>query len=940
MFTKATRARLCLFFLFTLLYFTGHSQVLKGIVLDARTGEPMSGATVMIKVSSQAQFVQLRNNLKQFVQLDGYFTFKNITIGDYEVEVSFANYKKHSEHVSIGKGRTPELRIVMEPAILELSTVTITGGSEGDHNTRNLEKHSNQLVNVLSARSIQLMPDITVANVLQRVSGVTMEHGTSGEGRYPIIRGMEKRYINTLVNGIKIPSPDDKSRFINLDLFPAELLERLEVSKSLTPAMEGDAIGGTINLVMKDAPYNKVFQVNASMGYNNIFNTQDYLKFDHSSIGKSSPAEIHGNSYSALPGDFPTGALNYTKRNTPLNEVFGLTAGNRFGKSKQFGVLFSGSYQNVFSGTKSTFLLPNAQPGLNNLPQFVDLYFRRYSAESQRLGLTAKADYRLGGKSKISLTNTYVRMNTFQTRQSFDTVALNSLVDESYRTTWQYQSIYNSTLQGLHQVTPSLSVDWTAAYAIAANHIPDQSIFTHEYPVQVDPNTKQVTRGTPDILKDMTRNWEHNSDKDWSGYVNLTKQARLLQRPFEIKLGGLARDKKRNNFYNAYDLNPELPSGSTTQLYTNINAAKYTFKGSNPAPGLNGNNYTFTEDIFAGYAQGKWQLLDNLELLGGLRVENTQQKYNTELGPEVPYRNGKIWYTDLLPSGQLRYDLTPLQTIRLSYYKAIARPQFAELIPDGPDNFETFKQTGNPSGLKHTTADNLDLRYELFAHKADQVLLGVFYKKIKDPIEYTAVKVGVTSQNLIPQNIGNATNYGFEAVFTKYFGNFGISANYTYTRSRVTNDSMLYSYRNDAGVVSSKYVSETRPLQGQSNHIGNLSLLYKSSRTGTDIQVAFVYTGERISLVSPYAGLHYWQQPFAGLDISFEQRVFKHLTFYGKMNNLTNTPATGSLHIPYNSYIAGGGSRPLSLQTNAGHQLIVQKDYVRSSFLFGFRFKL
>lgn len=925
---KSICQKLCFCILFFLLYHTGHSQTLRGVVLDAKTGEPMIGATVLVRESGQ----------KQFVQLDGYFTFKNINPGDYEVEVSFANYKKHSEHVTVNK-KAAELRIIMEPAILELSTVTITNSAGSDRNTRNIEKHSNQLVNIVSAKTIQLLPDITVANVLQRVSGVTIERNNSGEGRFPIIRGMEKRYINTLVNGTKIPSPDDKNRFIPLDLFPSELLERLEVSKSLTPSMEGDAIGGTINLVMKDAPSSKLFQVNASMGYNNIFSNQDYLKFNNNSINKSSPAEMHGSSYAAVPADFPVAPLNYSKRNTPLNEAFGLTVGDRFGKSKQFGVLFSGSYQNIFSGTKSTFLLPNAQPNLNNIPQFQDLYFRRYSTENQRLGLTAKADYHINSRNKLSLTNTYVRLNMLQTRQSFDTVALNSLVDESYRTSWQYQSIYNSTLQGLHQLSSSLTADWSIAYSIADNHIPDLATFTHEYGVSYDTATKREVKGA-DYLNGMTRIWAHNSDKDWSGNLNITEGTRLFQRALEIKVGGLVRSKKRDNFYNSYSLSPQLPTTGNQQLYTSINDAKWIITSANATPALNGNNYNFTEDIYAGYAQGKWQLLNNLELLGGLRVEHTRQQYNTVLGEEVPYRSGRIWYTDLLPSGQVKYDLTSRQSFRLSYYKAIARPQFAELIPDGPDNYETFKQIGNPAGLKHTTADNFDLRYDLFPGNADQLLLGVFYKKIKDPIEYTAVKVGVTSQDLIPQNIGNATNYGFEAVFTKYFGAFGISANYTYTQSKVTNDSMLYTFRNDAGIVSSKYVSETRPLQGQSNHIGNLSLLYKNARWGLDAQVAFTYTGERISLVSPYAGLHYWQQPYAGLDASFEKRIVKRLTFYGKMTNLTNTPTTSSLHIPYNLYTANGGARPLSLQSNPAHQLIVQKDYVKSSFLFGFRYKL
>ena len=906
-----------------------HAQGIKGTVTDVNTGDPLLGATVLLKESGK----------KLFVPLDGNFYFKNVPPGKYELEISYVNYKSRTETVIVNSGVTSHMKVTLEPKITELYSVIVTGGSNSDRNIRALERNSNQLVNVVSAKNIELLPDITVANVMQRVSGVTVEKNSAGEARYPIIRGMEKRYINTLVNGIKIPSPDNKSRFIPLDLFPTELLERLEVSKSLTPSMEGDAIGGTINLVMKDAPATKLIQANVSMGYNNIFQQQPFSRFAHMGINKKSPSEINGRDYTASPGDFPVSNLMYSSINNPMNTAVGLTVGNRFGKDKKLGILVSGSYQNIFSGTQSTFFLPNAQPGLDNIPQFIDLYSRQYSTQNQRLGLNSKFDYRVNEHNKISWFNTYVLLNMYQTRQQSDTVALNSLVDESFRSTWQYQSIYNSTLQGLHQLAPSWLLDWSAGYSIANNHMPDQAQFTHEFPVLVSAGDGKVTRGTPDILSSMSSLWLHNSDKDLSAYINLTKQLQLLNRPFELKFGGLIRDKKRDNFYNSYSLNPLLPAGSSVQTYTDIEDAQFTFKGANATAALNGNNYTFNEDIAAGYVQGKWLLFSRVEALGGVRVENTHQKYNTELGPEVDARSGKITYTDVLPSAQVKFIIDKLQLLRFSYYKALARPQFAELIPDGPDNYETFKEKGNPTSLNHSLADNYDIRYERANGNSNQILLGVFYKRIKDPIEYTAVKTGVTSQNLIPTNIGTATNYGFEAVFTKYFGPFGISANYTYTQSRVTNDSMLYSYRNEAGVRTSKYISETRPLQGQANHVANVSLIFKSHRMGLDAQLAFVYTGERISLVSPYAGLHYWQQPYKGLDFSFEQRLAKRVTVYGKLNNLTNSPTIGSLHIPYNTYIASSGSRPLSLQTESDKQIIVQKDYVRTSFLFGLRFK-
>src|SRR5262245_56331959 len=99
--TNWTRLLLCLFLL--LFSFAGQSQVLRGVVLDAKTGEPMSGATVVVKRADEKEFKQLNSDLRQYVQLDGYFTFRNLAAGEYVLEVTFANYKKHAGHVSVGK---------------------------------------------------------------------------------------------------------------------------------------------------------------------------------------------------------------------------------------------------------------------------------------------------------------------------------------------------------------------------------------------------------------------------------------------------------------------------------------------------------------------------------------------------------------------------------------------------------------------------------------------------------------------------------------------------------------------------------------------------------------------------------------------------------------------------------------------------------------------
>ncbi len=930
-----TRFVLTIFF-FSFFTLTINAQnSIKGKVTDNHTGEPLVGATVRL---DNTKFIT-------FVKLDGSYAFIKIPDGTYTIVITYQGYKATTNNstISVAKDETKKMNFTLEPIAAELASVTITASANGskEGNSRILEKVADPLLNVLSSKTIQLLPDITVANALQRVSGVTIEKSSNGQGRFPIIRGMEKRYINTLVNGIKIPSPDNKSRFIPLDLFPSELLERLEVSKTLTPSMEGDAVGGTINLVMKDAPVNQILQANFALGYNNIFDQQTFQRFDNGSINEKSPSEIKGNTYAALPSDFSVAHLNYTNQANPVNATFGLTYGNRFGKDKKLGLLISGSYQNLYSGTSSTIFITNGQPNLNNIPQFTNLQYREYSTQNQRLGLNAKLDYKFNGRNKISFFTTYVKLSDFQMRQISDTVALNSLVTESFRSTWQYQSIYNSTLQGNHKLGEHVFFDWSIAYSIANNNTPDQSSFSHQYSVLLNTVTGEVRKGTPDIVSGMSRTWIRNSDQDVSMYLNFTHQTKLFSKAFELKMGGLIRDKNRDNFYNSYSLNPQIPATGGNQDYTNINSAVFTFKGTNALASLNGNNYNFKERVIAAYLQGKWSLTDQLEWMGGVRYERTNQEYATELGLDVNEKSGRISYTDILPSTQFKYQITSTQALRLSYYKALTRPQFAELVPFGADNFELFKELGNPTKLEHTTADNYDLRYEFFPGNADQILLGAFYKRIKDPIEITVVKVGqTTEQNLKPINIGVATNYGFEAVFTKYFGSFGISANYTYTQSSVTNDSMLFYYRSSTGSQTTKYVSETRPLQGQSNHIGNLSLIYKNPKNGFDAQVAFVYTGERISLLSPFTGLHYWQKPTLQLDISFEKRIVPKFSLYGKITNITNTPSEVIIKQSYNDYSLSPGARALSLQTDATNVIAVQKDFFKTAFLFGCRYKL
>ncbi|MEO6546405.1 MAG: TonB-dependent receptor [Ferruginibacter sp.] len=924
------------------------AQTIRGKVTDAATGEPLVGASVSLE----------HTNYNTVANLDGSFIFKNVPPGKYEVKVKYSGYEKPGEKDVVMKAGLDIKGIDFQLVVASKELTGVVVGSsrhtESDKYARSLERKSDVVKNILSTRAIELSPDVTVANSLQRISGVTVQRSSSGEGRYAIIRGMDQRYNSTLVNGIKIPSPDDKFRYVPLDIFPSDILDRLEVIKALTPSMEADAIGGVMNLVMKTAANKKTFQVFAATGETMLFNDRPFATFDHKVISKKDPAAINGNTYIAGDKDFPRANLDQHNKSNPLNLQTGFTYSDRFLK-KKLGFLVAGSYQNNYRGSDAIFNVQDAQPtyrrnlavngvagqNFDNSAKFGDANIRRYSTQNTRVAVNNKWDYAFNKNNRISLFNLFVRLDEFQARYTVDTnVATNpGQITYNTRSRWQIQSIYNSTLQGDHDLKSNFKINWSAVYSLAKQQIPDQADFN-----TTNVAVNGVLQQSQDLVKTMTRIWTHNTDKDYAGYLNFIYSPKIYQTTVELSMGGLFRHKNRDNYYNSYSL---LATGAT-QNYTGIYSASYAF---NPAgagsPNLNTpNTYKLTEEISAGYAQFKLMATPKLQILGGARIEHTRQNYQTAAPETYNLKDGGIWYTDVLPSLHLKYDLDRKQSVRLSYFNSLVRPGFFEITPYYLDATEDqYAAQGNPT-LKHTTADNFDLRYELFPGGSDQVLAGAFYKTIHNPIEtafynklITGGNSGTSTAILTPQNFGNATNYGFELVATKYFGMFGINANYTYTHSAITTSKNYFYY--DTTLVpargNTKVLSQTRPMQGQADHVANVSLLMKAPKIGLDVQLAFVYTGEKLALVSSYYELDTWQSPYSQLDFSFEKKIVKHLSLYGKVNNLTNSKTRFFIKQPY---VLENTLNRIPGQDDPVNSIFVQRDIYKLSFLFGLRFKL
>lgn len=905
----------------------------KGHVKDAKTGETLIGATIYLKENNQ---------VNTNAGLDGSYVLKNIQPGTYTLVAEFFSFKKMEKIITI-KNVNDEITqdFNMQADSLSLKQVQIVGAyAEGSDNyARNEEKNSEMIMNVMSAKTIELLPDITIGDVLQRVSGVTVEKSATGGGEYATIRGMDKNYNYTTIDGVEIPSPDYGNRYIPMDIFPSEMVERLEVIKTLTPDMEANAIGGAMNLVLKDAPDRFFLTANVASGCNYTLFDKGFEQFNSSVINPNSPAQIYGPNYIAKFSDFPTANMTYKDISAPPDLFGGFTIGDRFFGGR-FGILASASYQNVYSASQGMWIKQQSEPLPGPNPNTFDFDYisnRYYSDQQTRGAGHIMMDYAFNPKHKIEFYTVYVQMNELRSRieQDTDNSLNNSELQPKYQSKVTYQHILSTTLKGKDTLAPHLFLDWTGAYSRAWENVPDWTDLSLDGAV-----------GSPDFsYNGISMVWMQNTDQDFSGYVNLSYDFTLFGQKIELKTGAMNRDKSRDAYYNEYDFDPK----PFQPVYTNINQvyanSKYdTLQNPLGMPQSN-NTYSVQEDITAYYGMAKLLLFKRLEVVGGLRIENTSQSYEDGESDIIIAQSEQKQYQDVLPSIEFKYNLTDKQAIRASYFASLSRPSFIDLVPY-TYNGDQFNQYGNPY-LLHTTANNYDLRYEFFPKASEELLVGVFYKQIYNPIEEAIVRgSGPSAVFEEPVNIGGdsapAINYGVECTVVKYIKNFGISANYTYTHSSITVPELIYRNTVGTGQPQTFYTTETRPLQGQANDIANLSFIYKAPKIGLQMQISAVYTGKSIYLISQYYGLDEWQMPMTTLAFSFEKRLSRKikLSLYGKVNNILNTPLTVRVFPPADYTNTPNTSAWVPDQTSNGNisSILVQKETYGQNYLMGLRY--
>ncbi|MEM8965457.1 MAG: carboxypeptidase-like regulatory domain-containing protein, partial [Bacteroidota bacterium] len=267
-----------------------------GKVTDAQTGDLLPGTTVMIQGTA----------LGTATDVDGRYLIPKAPVGELTLVISSVGYQGQEVTVNVVPGKEVTADMELAVSSTQLADITITGLRKSQIDAINRKKQALNTKEVLTTNDIGRLPDINVAEAAQRVSGVSIETD-NGEGRFISIRGIQPALNNVTLNNSNIGSTSD-GRETPLDLLPVEMISSIEVTKAVTPDMEGTGIGGAINI-------------------NTI-----------SAFDKAAPQFF----IASIDGLIQNQQADYQDDKFPFRVA--ATAGKRFGENEKFGAVVSANF--------------------------------------------------------------------------------------------------------------------------------------------------------------------------------------------------------------------------------------------------------------------------------------------------------------------------------------------------------------------------------------------------------------------------------------------------------------------------------------------------------------------------------------------------------------------------------------------------------------------
>lgn len=894
-----------------------------GTVVDAETGETLIGVNVVIDGT-------LKGNS---TDLDGNYTLKDIAPGSYTLLVSYISFQKQTiTGVQVEAGKTTRLDISLRPETETLDDVIVTAEVVRNNEAGLLRERQKSIAfsDAISIEAISQTGGSNAADALSKVTGASVVGG-----KYVYVRGLGNRYNNSQLNGVNLPSADPDKNATQFDLFPANLLSSVVTTKTFTPDQPGNFTGGNIDIRTKNYPDYFTLSVSSSTSYNiqSSFSDEyllgsgsstDYLGFD-SNRGIPNLVEKAGfqiPTYSSVLRD-PEGAAfledvtrSFGNEMIPeQQEAFtsfsnGITFGNQsqvFGN--KLGYIMSFNYGQDVSHYKDAVSRAwvATDPNANELA--TDYNFSDQKSDlSVNWGFLTNISYQLNSTNEITFrylrTQDGISTGRIQEGPFVKNTQSENVIFETFVTKYVERNIESFQLSGEHALgeRKRLKVEWDASTTETGQYEPNLRFFFHEYSEISNQDTTfrnySINLGSSNATLP-TRIFRNLDETNEQANLTLEYPVRLgFKRDMKLKAGASyllkERDFSEYKFdYNFGRLRYRDFNGDINAFFEDENigvidttdSGIYRFGHTIKNASVPSNNYTGEQTILAAFSMVELPLSRKLTLVGGARLETTNIKTISRDSTKTP---GEIDELDILPSINLTYNVVDNMNFRIAASQTLGRPTFREFAPFQAFDFAGGRVTaGNPE-LERTLIQNYDFRWEWFTRPGEIFAVSVFYKNFSNPIE--RVMISNNFQETY-QNVDDAQVYGLELEartrldwISDSFKYFTLGGNVALTESKVDVP------QRELEFAEGFDISQTRPFQGQSPYIVNISANYDNPETGLTSSISFNRFGDRLEAVGIGGTPNIFEEARTDLYFSVAKKFFDHLNVKASVDNVLNAP--------------------------------------------------
>lgn len=843
-----------------------HAGVIRGMVLDKTSKEPLIGATIMVDAGRTGTTTDI----------DGRYSME-LREGRHNIHISYVGYSDTIVVANIlAREKETILDISLSPDATSLSEVTVTAVARKDTEAAMIEeeRQSDVVQTGVSTQQIAKTQDKDASEVIRRVPGISII-----DDKFVMVRGLSQRYNNVWLNGSAVPSSEADSRAFSFDIIPSSQLDNIVIVKSPAPEYPSDFTGGFVMVRTKYQPTNSGFDISLGTSVNDMTHFRDFKyykgggRYYHGHFG--SPLVTYPgytNRIDVLGNGFNNDWKTYTRK--PVGDLkFNASYNNRwrFESAGILGLLGSFNFSNSYRTMTD---MENSLYGPYDIVNDLPVYLRKatdnqYSRDTKFGGMLNLSFLLQNNNHRYEWKTIYNRIvkNRYSDRTGFNAQPDNIEEMEYFYST---RNTLNTQITGRHEFTSVTLWDWSAGYAYSDRDMPDRRL------IQLTDRTDN-RMGIYRINREFTRLREHTASFNTNFHQVVTLGA---FRPV-VKAGLYAEYRSRTydvrEFQYGWQPDNNLPSGfefsgdvpGDVLIPENFSPDKlYIYENVNYL-----NSYKASSKQLSGYVgiNIPWK---SLTVYGGVRYEYVDQllRMNTRQS-ESSLQNTHYYYKDFFPSVNLNYKFSDEHQLRAAYGRTINRPEFRELAPTVYYDFDLGSSVMGNYDLKAAYIHNFDLRYEWYPSKGEIISVALFYKKFRNPIEWTYTVAGGTDLIYSYINAKGADNYGFEIDIRKNLGfigleDFSLSFNGSFIKSRVKFDG-----GNNIG----------RPMQGQSPYLINTGLFY--NRSGWSAAILYNRIGKRIVGVGNKYGTgadgssrnipNSYEMPRNSLDLSLGKK-FRH----------------------------------------------------------------